>query len=177
MLLKPEKEDILELHRVAQIRMIQLKKSILSIGIIAGSTLLLSGYSSSAHAGYYKHGHGYYGGKGYHYGHRRHRRGYHRRHRHSDRAAYLVGGLALGALISHAYHTPHRRHYRHSYRHSYPSDDDTYVVREVSRPTVVRKQGRVTRSLFRDRDGNCFERKQDGDQELLIELPDRECAW
>ncbi|MEM7096682.1 MAG: hypothetical protein AAF541_00370 [Pseudomonadota bacterium] len=148
----------------------QFRKTLLSISIITGTTLLLSGYSSAAQAGYYKHGHGYYGGKAYHYGHRRHRyRNGYRRHRHSDRAAYLVGGLALGALISHAYHTPHRRYYR--------GHNDVYAVRESSRPTVIHREGRVTRSLFKDRDGNCFERKSEDGQELLIELPDRECAW
>ena len=141
-----------------------LKKSVISIAILASSVMLASTYSPYAQAGYkhnYRHG-GYYD---YHH-YRPYRRGY-RHHRHrSNRGAYLVGGIALGALISHAYHAPRYRHH------------DGYVVREVRRePAVVRREGRITRSLFRDRDGNCYERRRDNGDELLIELPASECAW
>lgn len=148
------------------------KKSVLSTVLITAVTLLLSGFSAPAQAGY-KHHYRYAGHYDYHPYRYHNRRGYryrhgrYHRHRHSNRGAYLAGGIALGALLSHAYHTPR-----------YRSTHDGYVVREVvrDRPVVVR-QGSITRRLFRDRDGNCFERQLQGGEELLIELPASDCNW
>ena len=116
-----------------------------------------------ANAGGRHHG-GYYGG-GYkhgYYGPRRHHRHYrHRHHRsHYYPGAYFIGGLALGAIINHAY------------TRSY----DPVVGRETR--VIDRSPSRVTRSLYRDRDGRCFERTRtrDGD-ELLSELDPDQCAW
>ncbi len=116
------------------------------------------------HGSHYYGGH-YYGGGG-HYGHR-HRGHRHGRH-HSRRGAYLAGGLILGSLLTHAYHRSH-----------YPRTEP-YVVRErrVIRSTPHVVERRTTKRLFRDRDGNCFERtfNRNGD-ELLVELDPAECAW
>ncbi len=142
-----------------------LKKTLLCTAIAAVCGLGTAGISGNAHAGYGHHYKHHYNHRGHH-GHRHYR---YRHHRHSHRGAYLLGGIALGALISHAYHAPyHRRHTHH----------DGYAVREVYRQPVVAEQpGRIIRSLYRDRDGNCFERKREGGDELLIELPAQECAW
>ena len=149
-----------------------LKKSLLSTAVLISTVLFAGTYSSNAQAGYkhhYRHA-GYYD---YHH-YRPYRRGhrYPRHYRHkSNRGAYLVGGIALGAILSHAYHAPR-------YRGGVATHHDGYVVREVRRPPViVREESRITRSLFRDRDGNCFERRREGGDELLIELPASECAW
>lgn len=109
--------------------------------------------------------------------HRKHRyrdRGYRHHYRHrsgGDRAAYLAGGLILGSVITHALTRPRyetRSYDRHS--HSY---HETRVIRESSRA-----QTQPSRRLFRDRDGNCYERISDaGGDELLISLPASECAW
>jgi hypothetical protein len=135
-------------------------KTALRIGLLCmASTLAFATTAPAKAAGYhgYKYGHHYrHGHRGYH--HRRH----HRRHRghHSNEAAYLAGGLILGSILTHAYHEPRR------------------VVRRtvVHDPVVIRRT--EGRRLFRDRDGNCFERtrSRSGD-ELLIELDRSECAW
>ena len=126
--------------------------------ILLGAAILFmtAGFSYDAEAR--GHGQRYYGdhhrSHGYRYGHRSH-------HGHSSRGAYLAGGLVLGSLLSHAYH---RRH-------------DPYVVRETR---VVRRSTEtpVARRLFKDRNGNCYERNynQAGD-EVLVELDPNECAW
>ena len=125
-----------------------------------------------AHAGgkYRHYDHGYhYGYDRYHYDRRSHRRHYrHKRyHRKNRDGAYLLGGLALGALITHAWHQPNRHHNRH---HSDQYDHHT-------RTRVVHRDAPVSRRLFRDRNGNCFERIRQGGEELLVELSASECRW
>ena len=70
--------------------------------------------------------------------------------------------MILGSLISHSYHR-------------YP---ETVVVQRtvVREPTVVSSQ--PSRRLFRDRNGNCFERTRtkQGD-ELMVELDPMQCQW
>ena len=142
--------------------------TLFKIVFAGGIFLLSSAFTNPAHAsGYY--GGGYHGG-GRHYSgfrdshyNRHYNRGYrHRRHRSNDRGAYLIGGLAIGAIVTHAIHNS--------------------ANRRVERDRVYRNDHqntrRISRRLFRDRDGNCFERthNQQGD-ELLIELDRAECAW
>ncbi len=134
---------------------------------IAGisAALLLTAAATNAHAagghGYRHYGphkvshrHDYYRSYRHHH-HRRHR------HRHSDRGAYLAGGVILGSIITHALTRPHYQRQTH-----------------VTRIRVAESDYRVSRRLFRDRNGNCFERQhnQRGD-EIMIELDPAECAW
>lgn len=139
---------------------------IMKISLISISLFVVAGFSHPAQAGrhydrYYHGGYGHY--DRHHYRGHRYKR-HHRRHRSSDRAAYLVGGLVLGSLITNAYHR----------------SNEPYVERRVSyyEPRRIRSSSRVTRRLFRDRDGNCFERNynRQGD-EIMIELDPAQCAW
>ncbi|MEM7077278.1 MAG: hypothetical protein AAF513_01505 [Pseudomonadota bacterium] len=143
--------------------------------IITGLCALAAVFSIDAHAGgrhYSGYGHHYgyhdYGYRSYRQRHYRHRnyghRHYYRDRHHSRRAAYLAGGLILGGLLTHSYHRAH----------------EPVVVREsrVIRSGGGRYDTRVSRRLFRDRDGNCFERTTNRNgEELLAELDRAECAW
>ena len=107
------------------------------------------GHHNGGH--YYGHGHGHGHGYRYGYGHSGHG------------AGYLIGGLVLGSMLTHAYE---RRH-------------QPYLVQE-SRVVQIpaETQRRVSRRLFRDRNGNCFERNfNSAGDELLVELDPSECAW
>ena len=133
--------------------------------------LFCSGFSESAHAGGYKHYKHY--GHGYHHGHYRHRR-----HKHSNKGAYLAGGLIIGSLLTHAYHRNNDRYYNDRYY------NDRYEVRErraYREPVVVRREvvrAEPVRTLFRDRNGNCYERHYNrGGDEVLSELPPEACYW
>lgn len=143
--------------------------------LIIGVSLLIIFATSSALARDYHRG-GYYGDHhGSHHGYNRHHYNGHYRNR-NHHGEYLIGGLILGSLISHSYRE--RRSYpRHTYSRSYnnnPYYQDGYsrVIRTTNTPIVT------GRRLFKDIDGNCFERRQDtnGD-ELLEALPIEECAW
>ena len=143
----------------------------LQVVMLTGAMLALSGFSAPAQAGYYQPAPFYAFGRHRGYGRDHNYGGYrHRRHRGHNRGAYLAGGVVLGALLSHAIHPTH-----HSYRRS--RYDDDYVIRRVVREQPVNRSSNVTRRLYRDRDGNCFQRKQQNDEELLIELDPSECAW
>jgi hypothetical protein len=136
------------------------------IGLIFASA---AGFTAPAEArGYDSRGHhGYYGGhRGYrHHGYRHH--GYRHRSHSSHRGAYLAGGLIIGSLLTHAYH-----------RNNQPYVNEGFVreTRVVSEPRIVSRS--TGRRLFRDRNGDCFERTttRNGD-ELLLELDPNECAW
>lgn len=135
------------------------------IALVSLVVATTAGFTAPAEAGgYYGKGHhGYYGG---HRGYRHH--GYRHRSHSSHRGAYLAGGLILGSLITHAYHRSHQPHVQ-----------ERYVVREssvVHEPRVISRS--TGRRLFRDRNGDCFERTttRNGD-ELLLELDPSECAW
>ena len=77
---------------------------------------------------------------------------------HAEWPAYLVGGLVLGALLANAF----------------PGSGPTSnYSSEQSTPTTA--QGR---RLFRDANGNCYERRTDGaGNELSTELPPSACNW
>ena len=107
-------------------------------------------YSTAASARGYG---GHYSGGGHHYRHHGH---------HSNHGAYIAGGLILGSLISNSY----RRH-----------PERVVVQRTVVRePTVITNS--PSRRLFRDRDGNCFERtRTKQNDELIVALDPSECDW
>ncbi len=129
--------------------------------------------------GYYDHGrHGYRSGyrRGYRHGTRHYR---HRRHRGND-GAYLIGGLVVGSLITHAIHSSRNDGYRSRNRTYndgyYERRRSTTYDRGYNNRTV--EDSRVSRRLFKDAQGNCFERVQrSGGQEDLIELSPSECNW
>jgi len=126
----------------------------------------------------------YYNGRKYD---RRHHRSYNRygkRYRHgyghrsyyghkyrNRNTAYLVGGLALGAILNETLR--HNDGYHH---------DDTVVVRDTrvvhrSPSSDRHSSAPVRRSLFRDRNGNCFERTSEGGAEVSTEIDPENCAW
>lgn len=96
----------------------------------------------------------------------------HYRHHHNDyRGAYLLGGLALGAVLADTM--------------IYREPTVVYVERERS-PRVIYRERPVTRvvvseperSLLRDLKGNCYEVSRDGaGNELRSQLPAFECDW
>jgi hypothetical protein len=100
------------------------------------ATALIAG-APTASAGHRYHG--YYGPPGHYYG-----PGYYkRRHNGHNEAAYLVGGLLLGGLITHAYHES---------RAVYPAPR---VERVYPAPAAGQR-------LVRDARGNCFSSEFDG---------------
>lgn len=104
--------------------------------------------------------HGYYG----HYSH--HGYGHHGGH-HGYDAGYLVGGLVLGSLLTHAYH-----------RNTYDYYDYPRYRRSAAYPVYRETAVIPGRRLYKDIDGNCFERViDDGGNELLTELPAADCDW
>src|SRR5262245_19780065 len=115
----------------------------------------------SAFAGGWGHGHGYYWG-GYHH------------HSHNDAAAYLVGGLLVGGLVTNAYYAA---------RPAYVYPASTVMYREATYavpPPVVITQGVAApgHHLLRDLEGRCYERSTDSaGNELRTELPPSACNW
>ena len=130
--------------------------------------------------GYYGYGHGYNGhGGGYYppryypyrpyYAYRPYTPYYgypyypqHHNNNHSDSAAYLIGGLVVGSLLTNAYNK---------------SQQNAYSGQQYSQPNqvVAAPQGR---RLLRDLNGNCYERTTDGaGNELRTELPASACNW
>ncbi|NKC00761.1 MAG: hypothetical protein GKR90_20010 [Pseudomonadales bacterium] len=145
-------------------------KLLTKLAIVGSVVMLSSAFSAPAEAGpHYRgyHGGDYYNRHSYRHGYRHGYRRHHRRHR-SDRGAYLVGGLVLGGIIASAIH---RNQDHHVYR-------DTREIRETRVVRTPRSDDRVSRHLYRDRNGNCFERTSspNGD-ELLAELDPASCAW
>lgn len=156
--------------------------------------LALLTVAPAAQADGYRNGHHY--DRGYSRGYDRHNRRYHRgyrgynrhnfrhsyrqgfrhgRYRRSDRnGAYLLGGLVVGSLITHAIHNNRddRRYEQRTERYYDPNK--SYSATRAAQTT----DAPVSRHLFRDAQGNCFERQTGPDnQELLIDLPAEECRW
>jgi hypothetical protein len=134
------------------------------------------GYRSGHHSGYNNRGYN----RGYNRHHnRRYQRGYrgyrHSSHRRSDHhGAYLIGGLVVGSLITHAI-INNQSDYRQE-RHTSQAYDRNKSYSTYS--TGRNSEAPVSRRLFRDAQGNCFERQTGPDnQELLIDLPAEECRW
>lgn len=93
------------------------------------------------------------------------------RHHHDYSGAYLIGGLALGAILTDALID---RNPTTVYVEPSPPPRVTYRERPVT--TVVVTQPR--RSLLRDLKGNCYEVSNDGSgSELRTQLPAAECDW
>ena len=121
-------------------------------------------------------GHGHYRHYDRHYGHghhydRHYRHGHHYKHKHkrrgdNDEIAYLLGGLVVGSVLTHVLTAPSRQAAPQSY----------YAPAYTPAPrTTTVTSGR---RLFRDIDGNCFERHVDGrGREVLSALPAWECDW
>jgi hypothetical protein len=127
---------------------------------IALLALLLTVLPVHAHAKG-KGGHGYYD----HHHHRDYRpRGrpqhhhhhyYHQPKRRSNEGAYLLGGIVIGSVLTHALHQP----------------------RYAPAPAVGHHAPAPGRRLLKDAYGDCYERRGYGANEVLIPLPDWECAW
>ncbi len=145
---------------------------------IAMTALILALGSQAAFARDHGNGHGYgghgYGGHGY--GHSSYIRPYYgSRHGHhnSHNAEYLIGGLALGAILTSSYYRTPRYiesgYYETQRAVSYPAER---IVYRSAAPAVA------GRRLLRDLEGRCWEKQLDdrGD-ELRIELPAEECDW
>jgi hypothetical protein len=77
---------------------------------------------------------------------------------HTEWPAYLVGGLVLGALLTNAFPGSRPAQYADNVPSSPP--------------------GLQGRRLFRDANGNCYERRTDSaGNELSTELPASACDW
>ena len=128
-------------------------KNVTACAVCCVSLLCASNASARGHHGYNGYG---YGNGGHHYG------GRHYGGHHNYQGAYFAGGLILGSLIARSHHRYHE-----------PVVVQRTVVRE---PVVVTRN--PGRRLFRDRDGNCFERTRSSQgDELMVELDPAECAW
>lgn len=79
-----------------------------------------------------------------------------RKKRRDNSAAYLLGGIVVGSVLTHALVQP---------RASYTPAPSGYAA------------PRVARRLLRDSYGDCFERRSERGGEVLIPLPDWECNW
>lgn len=160
--------------------------------LLAAPAANADGYRGGHNSGYYDRGYN----RGYNrYNSRRYQRRYNARHRYDrrgyrysrrgrndNRGAYLIGGLVVGSLITHAI-TSNRndRHYdsqqdRHTSRTYDPNK--SYSTYSTGGSASDAGEAPVSRRLFRDAQGNCFERQTGPDnQELLIDLPAEECRW
>jgi len=162
-------------------------RNVLAVLLVAGSVVALPAYAGNRdrghrdwnrhhdyshfdrggyrqHGGYRNHGYNDYRG-GHHY--RSHGRG------HGREALYLAGGLVVGSALTHAYHTSYAPRtfrqpvYREVVYESSPIVRSTQVIRQTE-----------GRRLFRDRNGDCFERTTSAyGEELLVELDRSACAW
>lgn len=160
-------------------------RNVLVVLLVTGSVIALPAYAGhhghdrwNRHNNYQHHDYGgRWNNRGYNdYGYNDYRGGrHHRSHgrHHGREAAYLVGGLVVGSLLTNAYHNSYERRvvrqpvYREVVYDSSPIVRSTQVIRQ--------NQGR---RLFRDRNGDCFERSTSAHgEELLVELDRSACAW
>lgn len=127
------------------------------------------------YGGYNNYGDNYGHNYSHDYRHDSYRGGHHRsRGRHHGREAlFLAGGLIVGSVLTNAYHNSYERRvvrqpvYREVVYDSSPIVRSTQVIRQ--------NEGR---RLFRDRNGDCFERTTSANgEELLVELDRSTCAW
>ena len=131
------------------------------IGLLAAS-MLMTGTNALARGG---HG-GFYGPPPPPY-----RGHYWSGHHHDYSGAYLIGGLALGAVLTDALidRGPTTVYVE-------PRPAPRVIFRERPVTTVVVTQPR--RSLLRDLNGKCYEiSRDDADNELRTQLPASECDW
>ena len=160
-----------------------MKKLIIGVSLIAALILAQTASADNRHhrRGYDRHGYSshyypranpyrfgasrryyfprsYYSGShfGFSYGHYGYRR-------HND-LGYLVGGLVLGSLLgSSSYREPLTR-----------TREIVYVKQSASRSAPLN----TGRRLLKDLQGNCFERKSDGNgNEIRVQLEASECSF
>jgi len=109
--------------------------------------------------GYHEHHQYHRGAK--HYQPPRHHHHHHHYHRHkrgsSNEAAYLLGGIVLGSVLTYTLTQP-RAHY-------------------APAPAPAHYGPAPGRRLLRDAYGDCYERRGHGASEVLIPLPRHECGW
>ncbi len=152
----------------------------LLIGLMAVS-LILAGTSTLARGNHDKgrhHGPRPPAHQGHHRPHYRpHYRPQHHHHHHRDRdgyrGAYLLGGVALGAVLADAfsYRDPEVVYVESS---RYPSTRVIYRDRPVSTTVVSESEW----SLTRDLEGNCYEvSTDDAGYESRTQVPASECDW
>lgn len=103
------------------------------------------------------------------YSHRRHRHDHHLR---GDAAAYLVGGVVLGALVNELA-GDHRDDSTQTviYRRDY--GPRTAVVERSTTVTTTRRPAMKT--FLRDRDGRCYEVSYRLDRKVLTEVAAQRC--
>ena len=166
-------------------------RNVLAMLLVTGSVIALPAQAghrghdrwNNRHHDYQRYdygGHRNYGGyndyRYYGYGYDGYRGGRHYRshgRHHGREAAYLVGGLIVGSVLTNAYHNSYERRvvrqpvYREVVYDSSPIVRSTRVIRSTE-----------GRRLFRDRNGDCFERTTSANgEELLVELDRNACAW
>jgi|GEM_PF-2013448 len=114
--------------------------------------------------------HGYYYNDGWS---RHHYDRSHRRDRNKE-GLYLLGGVLIGSLVTHAIHES-RREPRVSRQPVYR--ETVYESSPVVRSTRIARSA-DGRRLLRDRNGDCFERTTSAyGESVLVEVDHRECAW
>lgn len=98
----------------------------------------------------------------------------HRRNRNNE-GLYLLGGVLVGSLVTHAIHES-RRSWQPVYRETVYESGPVIRSTRVIRSDVTR--GAEGRRLFRDRNGDCFERTTSAyGEEVLVEIDRESCAW
>ncbi len=161
--------------------------------LLAGSPAHAGGGSHSYHAGFSN----FYVGGNYHRGHRyrgHHSRRHYRRNHHryngrhhyrghryhrnrNNEGAYIIGGLVVGSLLTHAWHRNQDARYERRVVEPYRRTDSSRVYAAGTR-RIADTSAPVSRHLFRDAQGDCFEKQQnDAGEELMIELPAEDCRW
>lgn len=136
----------------------------LLIGLVTAS-MLLTGPAALAGG---KHGHGGYHRPPIHGG---YYRPHHHHHYRDYSGAYLLGGIALGAVLTDAFvsRSP-------SVVYVEPSPPARVIYRERPVTTVVVQESE--RSLLRDLSGNCYEvRTDDNGNELRTQVSSSQCDW
>ena len=140
--------------------------------LLAGTTTLARGnHDNGRHHGSRPPAH-----QGYHRPH--HRPQYyrpHRRHHHRDgyRGAYLLGGVALGAILADSF-ASRDPEVIYVEPNPYPRTRIVYRDRPVTTALVSEPEWR----LLRDQSNNCFEVTVDENgNELRTQVPASECDW
>jgi hypothetical protein len=140
-------------------------RTIKPVGVAVLAVLLASASPAFAHGkgkghGYHEHHHHYRGGHYYkppkHQHHHHHHHHKHKR-RSSNEAAYLLGGIVLGSVLTHTLTQPRAQY--------------------APAPAPAHYGPAPGRRLLLDAYGDCYERRGHGGSEVLIPLPRYECNW
>jgi len=135
-----------------------------SLSLILAAPLTWAG--DGHRGGGYRGGHGHYDGHRYGHGHGHYRPYYYGHHHNNgdDEVAYLLGGLLLGGLVTHAYYNSQPRAV------AAPPAQYAPAPAYTSYP-----QGR---RLVRDAGGNCYESYFDAaGAEIRVPISPSECNW